>query len=71
MIPNSFENLHDITKFEKKHNISYTFNVGVLVGHVWVGVNPCGGCAVVALLPQSARLPQKSQNNGSKVCDLI
>ena len=31
-----------------------------LVGHVLVGVTPCGRCAIVALLPQITKLPKKS-----------
>ena len=42
-----------------------------LVGHVLVGVNPCGRCTIVALLPQIANLPKKSQNNDFKICELI
>ena len=42
-----------------------------LVGHVLVGVNPCGRCVAVALLPQIAKLPKKSQKNGFKICEVI
>ena len=42
-----------------------------LVGHVLVGVNPCGSCVVVAPLPQIAMLPETSQNNGFKIFELI
>ena len=42
----------------------------VLVGHVLVGVYPCGRCAIVALLPRIAKLPKKSQNNGFKICEM-
>ena len=42
-----------------------------VVGHVMVGVNPCGRCLVVALLPHITNLPKQSQNNGFKVCELI
>ena len=37
-----------------------------LVGHVLVGVNPCGRCAVVALLPQIAKIPKKSKYDSFK-----
>ena len=46
-------------------------NLKFLLGHVLVGVNPCGRCTVVAPLPQIAQLPQKSQNNGFKICELV
>ena len=32
----------------------------ILVGHVLVGVNPCGRCAFVVPLPQIAKLLKKS-----------
>ena len=41
--------------------------VEFLVGHVLVGVTPCGRCAIVALLPQITKLPKKSQNNCFKI----
>jgi hypothetical protein len=31
-----------------------TTDLFILVGHVLVGVNPCGRCIVVAVLPQVA-----------------
>ena len=42
-----------------------------LVGHVLVGVNPCGRCIVVAPPPQIAKLSQKLQNNVSNTYELI
>ena len=36
-----------------------------------MGVNPCRRCIIVATLPQIAKFPTKSQNNGFKVCELI
>ena len=42
-----------------------------LVGHVLVGVLPCGRCIVVASLLQIAKPPKKSQNNGFNTCELI
>ena len=36
-----------------------------------VGVNPCGKCTVVALLPQIATLPPKITNHSFKNCELI
>ena len=41
------------------------------VGHVLVGVNRCGRGTVVALLPQVAKHPKKSQNNGFDIYELI
>ena len=41
------------------------------VGHVFVGVNPCGRCAIVALVLQIAKLPKKSQINGFKIMNLF
>ena len=53
MIPNQFENLHDTqTQTYPKH-----LPLECLVGHVLVGVSPCGRCAVVALLPQITKPP--------------
>jgi hypothetical protein len=48
-----------------------TSTVGILIGHLLVGVNPCGKCAIAAPLPQIAKLPKKSQKNGFKICELI
>ena len=55
-----------------KHNIFLTLNSwSFLARHVLVGVNSCGRCVVVALLPQIAKLREISQNNGFKICELI
>ena len=55
-----------IWKFAWHSNATYSKHVPLefLVGHVLVHVNLCGGGLVVVLLPQIAKLPQKSQNNG-------
>ena len=66
-IPNWFENLHDIQNIAYYKHLSSEF----LIGYVSVGVNPCERCIVVAPPPQIARLPNKSQNNGFKICELI
>jgi hypothetical protein len=36
-----------------------------------VGVNPCKRCVVVQPLPQFAKLPKISKNNGFKMCELV
>ena len=41
-----------------------------LLGHVLVGVSPCGSCAGLALLPQTAKL-SKNSPNCFKICELI
>ena len=56
MFPNWFENLHNNSNARHVQHLPVEF----LVGHVLVGVNPCRRCAVVALQPQIAKLPQKS-----------
>jgi hypothetical protein len=49
MIPNGSENLHDT------QNATYPKHVlfEISIGHVLLGVNPCGRCIVVALLPHA------------------
>ena len=47
------------------HHILYIY-LEVLVEHVLVGVNPCGRCVVMALLPQIAKLP-KNHKKWSKI----
>ena len=42
-----------------------------LVGHMLVGVNPCGRCAIMTSLPQNAKLLKTSQNISFKICELI
>lgn len=46
--------------------IIYCYNFWV---HILVGVNPYGRCTIVSPLPKIAKLPKKSQNNDSKICD--
>ena len=41
-----------------------------LVGHVLLDVNPCGGSAIVSLLPQIEKLSKKLQQNDFKICEL-
>jgi hypothetical protein len=53
MIPNSFEICMTL-----KRNISYISIVGIIVGHVLVGVIPFGMFVVVAPLPQITKLPK-------------
>ena len=67
MIPDWFENMHD-TQMQHILNIYYS---KILVGHVYVCIDPCGKCTIVALLPQIAKVPRKSQNNGLKISKLI
>ena len=65
-IPNWFE------KFHEHSNKIYTKYppLEFPVGHVLVGVNPCGRCAFVSPLLQIAKLSKKSQNNGFKICEM-
>ena len=54
-----------------KCSIFQTLPLGFLLGHVLVGVNPCGRCTVMTHVPQIAKLPKKSQNDSFKICELI
>ena len=62
MFPNWYEILQDI-QMQHVLNIYYW--------NFYLGVNPCGMWAVVAPLPQIAKLPITSQNNGFKICEMI
>ena len=59
-----------IWKFAWHSNSTYLRHLPFefLIGHVLVGVNPNDRCVVVAPLPQIAKLPKESQNNGLKIC---
>ena len=55
-------------------NATYTKHLPLefLVGRVLVGVNPCGRCAVVALLPRTTKLPNKMKKiHGFNICKVI
>jgi hypothetical protein len=62
MIPNSFEICMTL-----KRNISYISIVGIIVGHVLVGVIPSGMFVVVAPLPQITKLPKILKITVSKI----
>jgi hypothetical protein len=65
MIINWSKNLHD-TRIQ---HIPRTPIVGICCWTCDSGCKPCGRCLVVALLPQIAKLPKKSQN--FKICEVI